>query len=78
MPSYVIFAAFPRAMHVMRGESQLPKIKAVSSPLHHTKKLIQICKTELKAQKVGGKFKRKQQPSSPRYAISILVSWVGD
>lgn len=40
MPSYVIFGVFPRAMHVINGESQPLKTKEVSNSPCHRKKVI--------------------------------------
>lgn len=37
VPSYVTFGVFPGAMHVIKGESQLSKTKAVSNPPCHRK-----------------------------------------
>lgn len=65
MPSYVIFGVFPRAMYVIKGESQLSETKAASNLPCHRKKI--IWKAGLKAQKLEGKFKRKQQPAKLCY-----------
>lgn len=64
MPSYVVFGVFLRAAHVIKGETQLSKIKAVFCPSHLRKKKKEkekrkIWKTELRAQKSRGKFKGK-------------------
>lgn len=73
MPSYMIFGVFLRAMHVIKGESQLSKTKAVSNPPCHRKKSHKIWKTGLKGQILGGKFKRKQLPTKLCYLNTDLM-----
>lgn len=72
MPSYVVFGVFLRAAHVIKGETQLSKIKAVFCTSHLRKKKKRKRKERSGKQNSGLRNQEanlKENSNSSNYAI---------
>lgn len=73
MPSYVVFGVFLRAAHVIKGETQLSKIKAVFCPSHLRKKKKKRKRKERSGKQNSGlrnqEANLKENSNSSNYAI---------